>query len=44
MMYMIRNTWRAQRGKAPEIIDALKMVNQTTTTASSSGVMSITGT
>ena len=27
-MYMIRGSWRAQRGKAPEIIEALKMVNQ----------------
>ncbi len=27
-MYMIRGTWRAQRGKAPDIIEALKMVNQ----------------
>lgn len=27
-MYMIRGTWRAQRGKAPAIIEALKMVNQ----------------
>ena len=27
-MYMIRGTWRAQRGKAPEIIEALKVVNQ----------------
>jgi hypothetical protein len=30
-MYMIRGTWRAQRGKAPEIIAALKIVNQTIT-------------
>jgi hypothetical protein len=30
-MYMIRGTWRAQRGKAPMIIDALKMVNQAMT-------------
>ncbi len=27
-MCMIRGTWRAQRGKAPDIIEALKMVNQ----------------
>src|SRR5881396_1363060 len=31
MMYMIRNTWRAQRGKAPAIIEAVKMVNQAIT-------------
>src|SRR5262245_6082332 len=30
-MYMIRNTWRAQRGKAPAIIEALQMVNQAIT-------------
>lgn len=30
-MYMIRGTWRAQRGKAPEIIEALKRVNQALT-------------
>jgi hypothetical protein len=30
-MYMIRGMWRAQRGKAPEIIAALKMVNQAIT-------------
>ena len=30
-MYMIRGTWRAQRGKAPAIIEALKMVNQAIT-------------
>jgi len=30
-MYMIRGTWRAQRGKAPAIVDALKMVNQAMT-------------
>jgi hypothetical protein len=30
-MYMIRGTWRAQRGKAPMIIEALKMVNQAMT-------------
>lgn len=30
-MYMIRNTWRAQRGKAPAIIEALQMVNQAVT-------------
>jgi hypothetical protein len=30
-MYMICNTWRAQRGKAPAIIEALKMVNQAVT-------------
>jgi hypothetical protein len=31
MMYMIRGMWRAQRGKAPEIMEALKMVNQAIT-------------
>ena len=30
-MYMIRDTWRAQRGKAPAIIEAVKMVNQAIT-------------
>lgn len=30
-MYMIRGTWRAQRGKAPAIIEALQMVNQAMT-------------
>lgn len=30
-MYMVRGTWRAQRGKAPEIVEALKMVNQVMT-------------
>ncbi len=27
-MYLIRGTWRAKRGKAPVIIEALKLVNQ----------------
>jgi hypothetical protein len=27
-MYLIRNVWRAQRGKAPAIFTALKAVNQ----------------
>jgi hypothetical protein len=30
-MYMIRGTWRAQRGKAPAIIEALKIVHQAIT-------------
>ena len=30
-MYMIRNTWRAQRGQAPAFIAALQMVNQAVT-------------
>jgi hypothetical protein len=31
MMYMIRGTWGAQRGQAPAIIEAVKMVNQAIT-------------
>lgn len=30
-MYMVRNIFRAQRGKALEIIDVFKMINQAVT-------------
>ena len=36
-MYMIRNTWRAQRGHAPAFIAALQMVNQAVTTQAGFG-------